>query len=108
MPLIYLIAGEASGDLHGANLVKALKNQDKNWDFMGFGGDKMAAEGVKITKHYREMAFMGFSQVIANLGKILGNLKFCKNEIEQNKPDAVIFIYFPGFNLRIASFANSL
>ncbi len=108
MPHIYIIAGEASGDLHASNLIKALKTVGSDWKFSGFGGDKMAAEGVHITQHYREMAFMGFSQVIFNLRKILDNIKICKNDIETLRPDAVIFVDFPGFNLRIAPFAKLL
>lgn len=108
MPRIYFIVGEASGDLHASNLVKALKSSGPHWEFKGFGGDKMAAEGVQISKHYRDMAFMGFSQVLLNLVKILGNIKTCKSEIQAFKPDAVVFVDFPGFNLRIAPFVKSL
>ena len=98
----YIIAGEASGDMHGANLVREIKNKDKKADFRGWGGDKMNAQGVDIRKHFRELAFMGFTEVLMNLRTILNNLKKCKNDIESYKPDAIILIDYPGFNLRIA------
>ena len=102
----YIIAGEASGDLHGSNLVKELINQDPASSFRGWGGDLMESAGVEIVKHYRDLAFMGFAEVIANLGTILNNLKFCKQDISQYKPDALILIDYPGFNLRIAKWAK--
>lgn len=102
----YLVAGEASGDLHGANLMKALKLEDKNASFRYFGGDKMQAEGGVLVKHYAEMAFMGFTEVIFNLRTILRNLKKCKQDILANRPDVLILIDFPGFNLKIAEFAK--
>lgn len=102
----YLIAGEASGDLHGANLIKALKQHDANAEFRYFGGDKMQAEGGELVKHYAEMAFMGFTEVVLNLRTILKNLKACKADILAYKPDAVVLIDFPGFNLKIAEFAK--
>jgi len=106
----YLVAGEASGDLHGANLMKALKEQDSEADFRFFGGDLMLAEGGTLVKHFADMAFMGFFEVAANLATILRNLKFCKEDIAAWKPDVLILIDFPGFNLKIAEFAkkNSL
>ena len=100
----YIIAGEASGDLHGSNLVKGLKSIEPQAEFRGWGGDKMSAQGVDIVKHYRELAFMGFVEVAANIRTILSNLKFCKKDILGYKPDAVILIDYPGFNLRIAKF----
>ncbi len=103
----YIIAGEASGDLHGSNLVKELKKQDPTSEFRGWGGDLMSAAGVKIVKHYRDLAFMGFAEVISNLGTILNNLKFCKKDIKEYKPDAIIFVDYPGFNLRIAKWART-
>jgi len=102
----YLVAGEASGDLHGANLMKALKNEDPNASFRYFGGDKMKAEGGELVKHYADMAFMGFTEVILNLRTVLRNLKTCKADILSHRPDALILIDFPGFNLKIAEFAK--
>jgi lipid-A-disaccharide synthase len=102
----YLIAGEASGDLHGSNLMKALKEQDSKAKFQYFGGDLMKAEGGDLKMHYSEMAFMGFIEVIANLGTVLRNIKFAKKDILENKPDVLILIDFPGFNLKIADFAK--
>ncbi|CAH0250833.1 MULTISPECIES: lipid-A-disaccharide synthase [unclassified Pedobacter] len=103
----YLVAGEASGDLHGANLMKALKAEDGEAVFRYFGGDKMQAEGGELVKHYADMAFMGFTEVILNLRTIFKNLKACKNDIIQWKPDVLILIDFPGFNLKIAEFAKA-
>ena len=102
----YLVAGEASGDLHGANLMKALKLEDKEANFRYFGGDKMQAEGGELVKHYAEMAFMGFTEVVINLLAILKNMKTCKADILNYQPDALILIDFPGFNLKIAEFAK--
>lgn len=102
----YLIAGEASGDLHGANLMKALENEDPNAQFRYFGGDKMQAEGGDLVKHYADMAFMGFTEVLLNLRTILKNLKTCKADVLAYQPDVLILIDFPGFNLKIAEFAN--
>lgn len=102
----YLIAGEASGDLHGANLIKALKKEDPRADFRFWGGDLMKAAGGTEVKHYRDLAFMGFAEVIMNLGTILKNIKFCKKDIEAYNPDVLIFIDYPGFNLRIAKWAR--
>lgn len=104
----YIIAGEASGDLHGSNLIKALKKQHDNIEFRGWGGDLMKDEGLHLTKHYKDLAFMGFTEVIMNLPTILGNIKFCKKDIEEYKPDAVIMIDYPGFNLRIAEHVKKL
>lgn len=100
----YIIAGEASGDLHAANLVRAMKEQEQAAEFRGFGGDKMANAGATIVKHYRDLAFMGFWEVAVNIRTILGNLSFCKQDILQYKPDAVVLVDYPGFNLRIAEF----
>jgi lipid-A-disaccharide synthase len=102
----YLVAGEASGDLHGANLMKALKIEDPKSMFRYFGGDKMKSEGGELVKHYAEMAFMGFTEVILNLNTIFKNLKACKKDILFYQPDALILIDFPGFNLKIADFAK--
>ena len=102
----YLVAGEASGDLHGANLMKALKDLDGDAEFRFFGGDLMQAEGGTLVKHYADMAFMGFVEVVMNLTTILRNLKFCKQDITAYQPDVLILIDFPGFNLKIAEFAK--
>ena len=102
----YLIAGEASGDLHGSNLMKALKSEDTEAEFRFFGGDLMNAEGGTLAKHYSEMAFMGFVEVIANLSSILKNIKKAKEDILSFKPDVIILIDFPGFNMRIAQWAK--
>ena len=102
----YIIAGEASGDLHGSNLIKALKNQRPDSEFRGWGGDLMKKQGTKIVKHYKELAFMGFVEVIANLPTILKNITFCKEDILKFQPNVLILIDYPGFNLRIAKFAH--
>lgn len=102
----YLIAGEASGDLHGSNLIKALKKNDPGSEFRCWGGDLMERAGATVVKHYRELAFMGFFEVVANLKTILKNIKRCKDDLITWKPDVVIFIDYPGFNLRIAQFAK--
>ncbi len=105
----YIIAGEASGDLHGSNLIKAIKLKDPNAEFRFWGGDLMAkAVGENPVKHYKELAFMGFLEVALNLRTILGNIKFCKQDIENHRPDILILIDYPGFNLRIAEFAKKL
>ncbi|TDQ08816.1 lipid-A-disaccharide synthase [Pedobacter metabolipauper] len=102
----YLVAGEASGDLHGANLMKALKDKDPDASFRYYGGNKMQAEGGVLKKHYADMAFMGFTEVLLNLRTILKNLKACKSDILEHRPDVLILIDFPGFNLKIAEFAK--
>lgn len=104
----YIIAGEASGDLHGSNLMKELKKKDAQAEFRFWGGDLMQEQGGKLVKHYRDLAFMGFAEVIMNLRTILGNIKFCKKDIQEFKPDAVILIDYPGFNLRVAEFVKNL
>ncbi|GEQ85368.1 lipid-A-disaccharide synthase [Patiriisocius marinistellae] len=104
----YLIAGEASGDLHGANLMKQLKAKDPNATFRYWGGDLMHEQGGTLVKHYRELAFMGFIEVVMNLGTILKNIKICKKDILAFKPDVLIFIDYPGFNMRIAKWAKKL
>lgn len=103
---IYLIAGEASGDLHGANLIRALRLQDSTLEIRGWGGDLMEEAGCQLVKHYRELAFMGFVEVIRNLPTILGNLRFARKDILAFRPDAVIFIDYPGFNLRLVPWAH--
>ena len=102
----YIIAGEASGDLHGSNLIKELKKINPSSSFRCWGGDKMQEAGGELIKHYRELAFMGFTEVIMNLRTIFKNLKFCKEDILQYNPDAIILIDYPGFNLRIAKWAK--
>ncbi|UZX28321.1 lipid-A-disaccharide synthase [Riemerella anatipestifer] len=104
----YIIAGEASGDLHGSNLMKALKQKDPNATFRFWGGDLMEQQGGTLVKHYRDLAFMGFVEVIQNLGTILRNIKFCKEDIRNFCPDVLILVDYPGFNLRIAKFAKKL
>jgi len=103
----YIIAGEASGDLHGSNLIKELQLLDANINTRCWGGDKMQATGTTLVKHHRDLAFMGFVEVAKNLKTIFKNLKFCKEDILQFKPDALILIDYPGFNLRIAEWAKS-
>ena len=102
----YLIAGEASGDLHGSNLIRAIHRQDPEASVRCWGGDRMEQAGATLVKHYRELSFMGFLEVIANLPTIFRNLAFCKKDIEAFDPDALIFIDFSGFNLRIAKWAR--
>mgnify|MGYP005990197111 CR=1 FL=1 len=102
----YILVGEASGDLHGSNLMKALYKEDPKADIRFWGGDLMQSVGGTLVKHYKERAFMGFSEVIMNLRKILGMISFCKKDIAQFKPDVVIFIDNSGFNLRIAKWAK--
>lgn len=104
----YLVAGEASGDLHGANLMKALKERDPNAEFRFFGGDLMLVEGGTLVKHYREMAYMGLVEVIVNLQAILKNIKQCKADIKTWQPDVLILIDIPGFNLKIAAYAQTI
>jgi lipid-A-disaccharide synthase len=103
----YLIAGEASGDLHGSNLVKQLKKFDSESVFYGWGGDLMIAQGVQISKHIRDLAFMGLVEVLANLKTIKRNFKLCKEDILNKKPDVLILVDYPGFNLRMAKWAKS-
>ncbi len=102
----YIIAGEASGDLHGSNLMKEMLKINPDADFRFWGGDKMQDVGGKLVKHYRDLAFMGFAEVIMNLRTIFSNIKFCKKDINEYNPDVLILIDYPGFNLRIAEFAH--
>lgn len=102
----YLIAGEASGDLHGSNLIKELQKLDAAADIRCWGGDLMQAAGAALVKHYKELAFMGFAEVVMHLQTILQNISFCKEDIKQFTPDVVVFIDYPGFNLRIAEWAK--
>lgn len=102
----YLIAGEASGDLHGSNLIRQLKIQDPSADIRCWGGDLMEKAGASLVKHYRDLAFMGFVEVIKNLPTILRNIKYCKQDIDAWQPDVLVLIDYPGFNLRIAEWAH--
>ncbi len=103
---LYIIAGEASGDLHGSNLLKALKAQKPDAKCRVWGGDLMQSAGGELVKHYRDLAFMGFLEVLKNLRTILRNIAFCKKDILDFQPDALVLIDYPGFNLRIAKWAK--
>ena len=102
----YIIAGEASGDLHGSNLVKELKKVDPAASFRCWGGDLMAAQGAEVVKDYRDLAFMGFFEVLAHLDTIRKNISFCKTDLLEYHPDVLILVDYPGFNLRVAHFAH--
>lgn len=104
----YIIGGEASGDLHASNLMKAIKSKDCQAEFRFWGGDLMQQQGGMLVKHYRDLAFMGFLEVLQNINTILKNIKFCKQDLANYKPDVLILVDYPGFNLRIAKFAKSL
>lgn len=103
----YIIAGEASGDLHGSNLIKALRRKDLGAEIHCWGGELMQQAGATLVKHYRDLAFMGFVEVLKNLRTIFRNLDFCKKDIEHYQPDTLILIDYPGFNLRIAAWAKA-
>lgn len=103
----YIIAGEASGDLHASNLMRSLSELDSAAHFRFWGGDLMKAQGGELVKHYRDLAFMGFTEVLMNIRTIFKNIDFCKKDILENKPDVLILVDYPGFNLRIAEFAKS-
>ncbi|WP_127138225.1 lipid-A-disaccharide synthase [Flagellimonas oceanensis] len=102
----YIIAGEASGDLHGSNLIKALKKVDTSAEIRCWGGDLMQQAGGELAKHYKDMAFMGFLEVLMNIPTIFKNISYCKEDIQKFNPDQIIFIDFSGFNLRIAKWAK--
>ena len=102
----FLIAGEASGDLHGSNLIKGIRSVDPSAQLRCWGGDLMQEAGAELIRHYKEGAIMGFVEVIANLGKLARNLQDCKNDIINYNPDVVVLIDYPGFNFRIAQFAK--
>lgn len=104
----YIIAGEASGDLHGSNLIKQLKLQDPSADIRCWGGDLMQQAGGTLVKHYKDLAFMGFIEVVMNMRTVLRNIEFCKKDIQAYKPDVLVFIDYAGFNLRIAEWAKPL
>ncbi len=102
----YLIAGEASGDLHASNLMKALLKKDPDANFRFWGGDLMQNVGGTLVKHYKDLAFMGLLEVLKNIRSIFKNIDFCKDDILAYKPDMIILVDYPGFNLRIAEFAK--
>ncbi|HPH31006.1 MAG TPA: lipid-A-disaccharide synthase, partial [Chitinophagaceae bacterium] len=102
----YIIAGEASGDLHGSNLIREIRKNDAAARIRCWGGDKMKAQGGELVKHYRELAFMGFTEVLMNLRTIFRNLAICRKDIGEYQPDVLILVDYPGFNLRIASWAK--
>lgn len=104
----YIIAGEASGDLHGANLIASIKKKDPRAKIRAWGGDLMKKQGATLVKHYRDLAFMGFVEVLLHLKTILKNLSFCKKDIKRFAPDAIILIDYPGFNIKVAKFAHKL
>jgi lipid-A-disaccharide synthase len=104
----YIIAGEASGDLHGSNLMKSLYNEDPTAEIRFWGGDLMQSVGGTLVKHYRDLSFMGFLEVALNLKTILNNIKICKKDILEFQPDVLVFIDYPGFNMRIAKWAKKL
>ncbi len=104
---IYIIAGEASGDLHGSNLIKAINKIKPDVKFRCWGGDKMHKAGAKIVKHIKDLAFMGFIEVLLNLRTILNNISFCKRDIINYSPDAIVLIDYPGFNIRISTWAKT-
>jgi lipid-A-disaccharide synthase len=103
----YIIAGERSGDLHGSNLIKGIRKHDLNAQIRAWGGEMMQDAGAEIVKHYRDLAFMGFFEVIKNLPTILGFLSFCKKDIKSFQPDVIILIDYAGFNMRVAKFAKT-
>lgn len=104
----YIIAGEASGDLHGANLMRAIMRRDPEAEIRFWGGDAMTAVGGTRVRHIRDLAYMGFVEVAMHLPAVLGNIRFCKQDIEAFRPDALVYVDYPGFNLKIAKFAHKL
>ena len=102
----YIISGEASGDLHGSKLIEALKKKDKKAKIRCWGGDLMKKAGGELVKHFHDLAFMGFWEVLTNLGKVIRNIRFCKRDILEFKPDIILYIDYPGFNLRISKWAK--
>src|SRR5699024_645245 len=104
----YVIAGEKSGDLHGANLIKALKQEDPEAKIRCWGGDEMQKAGGELVVHYRDIAFMGFWEVLVNFFTIFRYLKYCKRDIKNFHPDVVILIDYAGFNMKIAKFSKSV
>jgi lipid-A-disaccharide synthase len=104
---VFILSGEASGDLHAANLVRAWKKNSSLYEFQAWGGDRLSAEGVEIKKHIRDLAFMGFAEVLQNLPTILRNFKLCKQQITDFQTDVLLLVDYPGFNLRMAKWAKS-
>ena len=102
----YIIAGEASGDLHGSNLVREIKKLDTMASIRCWGGDLMEQAGAQVVKHYRDLAFMGFLEVVTNLGTIIRNLRQCKADILRFQPDVIVLVDYRGFNLRIAEWSR--
>ena len=102
----YIIAGEASGDLHGSNLIREILIRDNSAQIRGWGGGLMQEAGAEIVKDYRDLAFMGFVEVVKNLPTIFRNIKFCKEDILAFKPGVLVLIDYPGFNMRIAGWAK--
>ena len=102
----YIISGEASGDMHGANLIKSLAAEDPQAEFRCWGGDLMQAAGATVVKHYKDLAFMGFAEVAMHLGTILANFRFCRKDMDAYQPDIVILIDYPGFNMPMARYAH--
>jgi len=102
----YIIAGEASGDVHAANLIRSIKEKDTQAVFRAWGGDRMETQGAEIVRHYRDLAFMGFVEVLLNIRTIAKNISYCKKDILSFKPDVLILVDYPGFNLRIAEYAH--
>ena len=103
----YIIAGEASGDLHGSNLIKEIKKLDSNSEFRCWGGDLLKEQSDNLVRHYKDYSYMGFYEVFMNLKTIINNISFCKKDILKYNPDAIIYVDFPGFNMRIAKWAKS-
>src|SRR6266436_4518331 len=102
----YIIAGEASGDLHASNLMREIRKLDGNAEFRGWGGGLMEKEGATLVRNFRDLAFMGFTEVLLNLRTIFKNISFCKSDLLEHRPDVLILVDYPGFNLRIAPFAK--
>ena len=103
---LYIVTGEPSGDLHAANLVHELKAANNSIDIRAWGGERLIAEGVELARHIRDTAFMGLWNVLKNLNTIKQNLTYCKQDILRYKPDAIVLVDYPGFNLKIAQFAK--
>jgi len=104
----YIIAGESSGDLHASHLMRSLKEEDAQAEFRCWGGDLMKKQGGELVQHYKEMSYMGFLEVVSHLPTVLSKLRFCKRDLKQYKPDVLVLIDYPGFNLRIAKYAKSI
>ena len=102
----FVIAGEASGDMHGANLIRSIRHRVPNSTFEGFGGERLGEAGMKLLRPMEKLNFMGFIEVVKNLGTVRENFRICKKALERNRPDAIILIDYPGFNLRMAKWAH--